>query len=166
MVTALARLRRDRSGLSLGDPALEPWRVQSGIEYESGPGPCGRRFGCYAAVDVSTMEERNWRVDVTVTSGSSAGRGTDVSDFSRMARRPSNRERILQGLAVEPQPGPQDRFVATPPVTLAPVAALPVRRRDGVQRSVRDMRKILSTVGLLVPLTLFAQSSTPTIRRG
>jgi uncharacterized protein DUF1207 len=52
-----------------GDPALEPWRVQSGIEYESGRGPCGQRFACYTAVDVSTMQERNWRVDVTVEAG-------------------------------------------------------------------------------------------------
>jgi hypothetical protein len=52
-----------------GHPALEPWRVQSGIEYESGVGPCGQRFACYAAVDVSTMQERNWRVDVTVDVG-------------------------------------------------------------------------------------------------
>ena len=52
-----------------GHPALEPWRVQSGIEYESGRGPCGRRFAYYAAVDVSTMQERNWRVDATVDVG-------------------------------------------------------------------------------------------------
>ena len=53
----------------LGDPALDTWRVQSGIEYESGPGPCGQRFGCYAAIDASSMQERNWRVDLTATIG-------------------------------------------------------------------------------------------------
>jgi Protein of unknown function (DUF1207) len=53
----------------LGDPALEPWRVQSGIEYESGRDGCGRHFACYAAIDVSTMQERNWRVDMTVDVG-------------------------------------------------------------------------------------------------
>ena len=42
---------------------------QSGIEYQSGLGPCGRHFACYAAVDVSTMQERNWRVDVTADVG-------------------------------------------------------------------------------------------------
>lgn len=52
-----------------GHPALEPWRVQSGLEYESGLGPCGKRFACYAAADLSTMQERNWRVDVTVDVG-------------------------------------------------------------------------------------------------
>jgi hypothetical protein len=57
------------AGYRRGDPALEPWRIQSGIEYESGPGPCGRRFACYVAVNVSTMEERNWRVDETVDVG-------------------------------------------------------------------------------------------------
>ncbi len=53
----------------LGHPSLEPWRVQSGIEYDSGLGPCGRYFACYAAVDVSSMQERNWRVDVTADVG-------------------------------------------------------------------------------------------------
>ena len=53
----------------LGHPSLEPWRLQWGVEYESGPGPCGQRFACYAAADVSAMEERDWRVDVTIDLG-------------------------------------------------------------------------------------------------
>jgi hypothetical protein len=53
----------------LGHPSLEPWRVQSGVEYDSGPGPCGQRFACYAAANLSAMEERDWRVDVTVEAG-------------------------------------------------------------------------------------------------
>ena len=52
-----------------GDPALEPWRIQSGVEWESGLGPCGPRFACYAAADISTMQERGWRVDKTVSVG-------------------------------------------------------------------------------------------------
>ena len=52
-----------------GHPSLEPWRVQAGVEYESAPGPCGQRFACYAAADVSAMQERNWRVDVTTDFG-------------------------------------------------------------------------------------------------
>ena len=54
---------------SRGHPSLEPWRVQAGVEYESGPGPCGQRFACYAAADVSAMQERDWRVDVTTDFG-------------------------------------------------------------------------------------------------
>jgi hypothetical protein len=53
----------------LGDPALEPWRAQSGIEFESDAGPCGRRIECYAALNVSTMQERNWRLDTTANAG-------------------------------------------------------------------------------------------------
>jgi hypothetical protein len=52
-----------------GDPALEPWRIQSGIEWESGLGPCTKLFACYAAADVSSMQERGWRVDMTVSAG-------------------------------------------------------------------------------------------------
>ena len=37
----------------VGDPSLEPWRLQGGVEYDSGPGPCGRRFACYAAADLN-----------------------------------------------------------------------------------------------------------------
>ena len=53
----------------MGHPSLETWRAQSGLEFDSGPGPCGRKFACYAAVDVSTLEERRWRVDVTANVG-------------------------------------------------------------------------------------------------
>ena len=52
-----------------GDPALEPGACSRGSSTESGPGPCGQRFACFAAVDVSTMQERNWRVDVTADVG-------------------------------------------------------------------------------------------------
>lgn len=53
----------------MGHPSLETWRAQSGLEFESGPGPCGQKFACFAAVDVSTFEERRWRVDVTANVG-------------------------------------------------------------------------------------------------
>ncbi len=53
----------------LGESELAPWRAQAGVEYETGPGPCGRRVACYAALDVSTMDERNWRVDMTANVG-------------------------------------------------------------------------------------------------
>jgi Protein of unknown function (DUF1207) len=52
-----------------GDDALEPWRIQSGIEWESGLGPCTRLFACYAAADISSMQERGWRVDKTISAG-------------------------------------------------------------------------------------------------
>ena len=52
-----------------GNPLLEPWRAQGGIEFETQPGRCGWRFGCYAAADFGTMEERNWKLDVTISFG-------------------------------------------------------------------------------------------------
>ena len=36
---------------------------------ESSSRPCGPRFACYAAIDVSTQQERNWRVDMTAEIG-------------------------------------------------------------------------------------------------
>ena len=52
-----------------GDPSLEPWRAQAGLEWDSGPGPCGKRIACYAAADVLAMQERDWRVDATINFG-------------------------------------------------------------------------------------------------
>ena len=52
-----------------GDTAFGTWRLQSGVEYESRPGPCGQRFACFAALDLSSMEERSWRVDMTLEVG-------------------------------------------------------------------------------------------------
>jgi opacity protein-like surface antigen len=52
-----------------GDDALKPWRLQGGVEWDSGLGPCGRRFACYAAADLSSMQERDWRRDVTAAIG-------------------------------------------------------------------------------------------------
>ena len=43
--------------------------MQSGIHYESAPGRCGRRVACYAAVDFSPMQERNWRMDINAEGG-------------------------------------------------------------------------------------------------
>jgi hypothetical protein len=54
-------------GYRRGNELLEPWRVQSGLEYVSRPG--GQRFAWYGAADVSAMQERDWRVDVTVDAG-------------------------------------------------------------------------------------------------
>ena len=36
---------------------------------ESGLGPCGQHFACFAAADISAMQERDWRVDVTTDFG-------------------------------------------------------------------------------------------------
>ncbi len=52
-----------------GDPALEPWRIQSGVEYETGLGHCSKHFSCYFAADLSSMQERGWRMDKTVDFG-------------------------------------------------------------------------------------------------
>jgi hypothetical protein len=53
-------------GYRRGDTSLEPWRMQWGVEYESG---AGRRIGRYAAADFSSMQERGWRADVTFEGG-------------------------------------------------------------------------------------------------
>jgi Protein of unknown function (DUF1207) len=53
----------------MGDPSLEPWRVQMGIQGETGPGRCGSHLACYVAADFSSMQERDWRVDKTVDVG-------------------------------------------------------------------------------------------------
>ncbi len=52
-----------------GDAMLEPWRLQGGIEWESRLGPCSTLFACYAAADLSSMQERGWRSDVTADFG-------------------------------------------------------------------------------------------------
>jgi Protein of unknown function (DUF1207) len=59
----------------MGGPSLERWRVQAGVEYDTGPGPCGVRFACYAALDANSMQERDWRGDLTAEFGIVARRG-------------------------------------------------------------------------------------------
>lgn len=55
----------------------EPWRGQLGLEYESTPLLWKRRIAWYAAMDSQSMQERGWRVDLSVQTGlvvHSAGR--------------------------------------------------------------------------------------------
>lgn len=59
----------------MGDPSLDRWRLQAGAEYDSGPGPCGQRFACYGAFDINSMQERDWRGDLTAQFGVVARRG-------------------------------------------------------------------------------------------
>ena len=47
----------------------EPWRVQTGIEYESRPTLWGGRFAWYGAADLSSWEERGWRLDNALQGG-------------------------------------------------------------------------------------------------
>jgi Protein of unknown function (DUF1207) len=47
----------------------EPWRVQTGLEYESRPKLWGGRFSWYAAGDFSSMQERDWRLDNALQTG-------------------------------------------------------------------------------------------------
>ena len=96
-----------------GDSALEPWRIQSGVEWESGLGPCSAHFACYAAADISTMQERGWRVDKTgsfgilvqcmwpVRHGFTSNGTTAVQPRTNSYRHGG-----------DAQPGYQDRFVA------------------------------------------------------
>ena len=96
-----------------GDPALEPWRIQSGVEYRIGPRPLqpalrvlrrGRHL-VHAGAGLASGQDRQCRDRHTEC-------GTHVPALSRMARRPSNRERILQRHDSDPQSGSQGRFVA------------------------------------------------------
>lgn len=54
-------------GYELNNEQLQrPGRVQFGLEYEY---PLWRNLGCYAAVDLSAMEERAWRFDTSLQLG-------------------------------------------------------------------------------------------------
>ncbi len=57
-------------GYVLRNEAVQaPGRAQAGLEYEAPTHWWGGRLGWYAAVDVSAMEERDWRVDRGVNVG-------------------------------------------------------------------------------------------------
>ena len=47
----------------------EPWRWQAGIEYEARPAVFGGRMSWYGAVDLSALEEREWRLDTALQGG-------------------------------------------------------------------------------------------------
>lgn len=50
----------------------DPWRIQSGLEYGIGAGTTGeneRRWGPFVALDLESMEEREWELDVTLQAG-------------------------------------------------------------------------------------------------
>jgi hypothetical protein len=47
----------------------EPLRWQSGLEYEGPPALLGGRIAWYGAVDLSSLEERDWRVDSAFEGG-------------------------------------------------------------------------------------------------
>jgi hypothetical protein len=50
-------------GYSMYADFQKPWRVQGGIEYEAPTAFSSRGVGWYAAVDLSSLEERNWKFD-------------------------------------------------------------------------------------------------------
>jgi hypothetical protein len=54
----------------------EPWRVQSGVEYEAPPALFGGRFAWYGALDVASMQERGWRIDRALQGGIVARAGS------------------------------------------------------------------------------------------
>ena len=47
----------------------EPWRLQGGLEDQSAPRLFGGRFAWYAAGDLASWQERDWRVDSTIQAG-------------------------------------------------------------------------------------------------
>jgi uncharacterized protein DUF1207 len=48
---------------------MEPWRLQGGVEYSAPTDLWRQRLGYYGALNVSAMEERNWRLDTTGQAG-------------------------------------------------------------------------------------------------
>ena len=48
---------------------MEPGRAQLGLEYESGARVWKKRLSWYAALDLSTTEERDWSVDTSIDLG-------------------------------------------------------------------------------------------------
>jgi hypothetical protein len=52
----------------LNNEEQAPWRLEQGLEYES-PKFWGGRFAWFGAGDLSSMEERAWRIDRTVQTG-------------------------------------------------------------------------------------------------
>jgi hypothetical protein len=86
-----------------GDPVLKPWRIQSGVEYESRLGLCSHRFACYAAADARPCRSglasgQDRHVGIVIRSV-----GTSRLFLEWHDGRPP--ERILQRHDVEPQPG-------------------------------------------------------------
>jgi hypothetical protein len=47
----------------------QPWRLQTGLEYETAPRLWGGRGAWYVASDLTSWEERHWRVDTTIQVG-------------------------------------------------------------------------------------------------
>jgi hypothetical protein len=47
----------------------DPWRIQGGIEHEGARRFFRNEFTWYAAADLQSMQERNWRMDVAVEAG-------------------------------------------------------------------------------------------------
>ena len=45
------------------------WRWQSGVEYQARPSVFGGRMAWYGAVDLSALEERDWRLDTSLQGG-------------------------------------------------------------------------------------------------
>jgi len=63
-------------GYGRDNPSLqEPWRLEGGLEYEANNSIWGKRFGWYAAADVSVYQERDWHPDVSVAAGLNAWTG-------------------------------------------------------------------------------------------
>lgn len=56
-------------GYDINDKIQKPWRVQGGIEYDAPTAFYYRGLGWYAAIDLSSLEERNWKLDTAIQLG-------------------------------------------------------------------------------------------------
>lgn len=48
---------------------MEPWRAQAGLEYEGARSMWSGRMAWYAAVDLQSYQERDWKVDTAIQTG-------------------------------------------------------------------------------------------------
>ena len=61
----------------IGNEALQaPWRMQTGLQYQSPNILWNQQFGWYAAVDISTFEESDWDKNITLQTGIYTDRDT------------------------------------------------------------------------------------------
>lgn len=57
-------------GYELRNPDLQkPWRIQMGAQFESKTGFWDNRLRWYGGLDLSAMEERDWRIDTAIQAG-------------------------------------------------------------------------------------------------
>jgi hypothetical protein len=101
-------------GYSLSVPELqEPWRLQTGLDFDPAVAGTGRRTGWFVGLDLSATEERDERIDVAIKAGRTFGSriASGVSGWSSTtagpiwassSRTPSATSRSVSGSTSDP----------------------------------------------------------------